>query len=369
MEGHFLHSEIDCLRGLAVCDGLTWVALVFFGVAAKGYSCSGAETELCCEISWSSLTTWTHLLLCPFSTITLLPLSLLRLCILTLPPFLLCPTFLFLYSLQSLLLLSNITQSPPIPIQRTLALSLPHPLSLPPSLFLSFISPPASRSTLLLFAQPACSRPLSLSLSLSLYTSHSCLLSVFLPLSVSFCPRLLFGRQKLAGSPALPSSTEDSEALGTKTLSLEVSVYSVCVCVSWSFTCIKHCFGRQTGWLVKRRETRGQKDVVVEDSCSAVAWQESEKTQKRQKAPGEDDDSVSEGEKWKKSTEKEGQFWCSQSIVTAASKKRQKKKKSQTEFKEMERAAKMETRTWEKTNGKHEKLSGGSSRQKVSEIF
>ena len=187
MEGHFLHSEIDCLWGLAACDGLTWVVLVLFGVAAKGYSCSGAEAELCCEIRWSSLTTWTHLLLCPISTITLLPLSLLRLCILTLPPFLLCPTFLFLYSLQSLLL-SNITQSPPIPIQRTLALSLPHPLSLPPSLFLSFISPPASRSTLLLFAQPACSRPLSLSLSLSLFIPLTLVFylssSLFLSLSV-----------------------------------------------------------------------------------------------------------------------------------------------------------------------------------------
>ncbi len=151
------------------------------------------------------------LCLCPFCSP--LPLCLSNLCILTLSSSHLCPTFLSPHSLQSLvllllLLLSNITQSPPIPIQHTLTPSLPLPLSLPPSLFLPFISPPASRSTLLLFAHPACSRPLSLSLSLNLSLSLLSLVffSVFLSLSVSFSLSVLHFSSAARSSRARRSS-------------------------------------------------------------------------------------------------------------------------------------------------------------------
>ena len=171
-----------------------------------------------------------------------------------------------------------LSQSSAPSLSPSLILYLSLPLSFSPSSHLQPAGAPSSSSRSL----PA------LVHFLSLYTSHSCLLSVFLPLSVSFCPRLLFGRQKLAGSPALPSSTEDSEALGTKTLSLEVSVYSVCVCVCRS-VCVMVIHLHQAplweadGMTGVKKGTRGQKDVVVEDSCSAVVWQESEKMQKRQK--------------------------------------------------------------------------------------
>lgn len=101
---------------------------------------------------------------------------------------------------------TNITQ-PPIPIQHSLSLSLPHPLSLPPSLFLPFIYPPATRNTSFSLCSPS-------ALIHFLYLLSVLYLVFFSPLSVSLS---VLHHSPAARSLQAHHPTEDSELVGTKT--------------------------------------------------------------------------------------------------------------------------------------------------------
>lgn len=126
--------------------------------------------------------------------------------------------------------------------------SLPLPLSLAPSLLLPFISPPASRRTLILLRVARTASLLSSTLSFSL---------PFLPprlSGLSSLSLLLLGCQKRRSSFS-HSITEDPDALGTRTLEVSVCTrVSERVFMVICFICISRCFrGRWDGTAEKKR--------------------------------------------------------------------------------------------------------------------
>lgn len=116
-----------------------------------------------------------------------------------------------------------LSQSSAPSLSPSVVLYLSLPLFFPPSSHLQ----PARAPPL-----PCAARLLSFTFSLSL---SLCYILSFISLSVSFSlslPSTSLQLPEACRLAALPSTTEDSEPLGTKTLSLEVSVLQyVCVCV------------------------------------------------------------------------------------------------------------------------------------------
>lgn len=144
------------------------------------------------------------------------------------------------------------TSSPSLSPSLVLYLSL--------SLFLPFISPPASQST----SSSPSSLPLLiyfLTLSLLLSALHLLFSPLFLSLS-PFLPFISLRPPEAYTLVALLPTTEVSEAPGTKTLSLEVSLYSVCLC---ALTCISCLFGRTMEW---QKDRKGEK--AKRSTCSGV---------------------------------------------------------------------------------------------------